>query len=76
MINEIIQSCNMVYKMITAVRTENLTKFYDNNIVVDHLSFHIKKGEIVSLLGPIEDHLRKAEKKIMDLLIPSLMISA
>lgn len=42
----------MVSKMITAIRTENLTKFYNNNIVVDHLNFQITKGELVSLLGP------------------------
>ncbi|MFW9779576.1 MAG: AAC(3) family N-acetyltransferase [Candidatus Heimdallarchaeota archaeon] len=38
--------------MITTVKTKNLTKFYNDNIVVDHLNFHVERGEIVSLLGP------------------------
>lgn len=29
----------------------NLTKKYKNNIVVDHVSFDIKKGSVVGLLG-------------------------
>jgi ABC-2 type transport system ATP-binding protein len=60
----------MVYKMITAVRTENLTKFYNDNIVVDHLNFHIKKGEIVSLLGPNGAGKSTTIRMLATLLIP------
>lgn len=35
-----------------AVRVENLTKKYDEQTVVDSISFDIKKGEVVGFLGP------------------------
>jgi ABC-2 type transport system ATP-binding protein len=38
--------------LIATVRAENLTKIYNEKIVVDNLSFQVKKSEIVSLLGP------------------------
>ncbi|MCD6513758.1 MAG: ABC transporter ATP-binding protein [Candidatus Asgardarchaeia archaeon] len=31
---------------------KNLTKYYDNHLAVDHISFHVKKGEIFGFLGP------------------------
>ena len=34
------------------IRVENLTKFYGSVCAVDHLSFEIRKGEILGLLGP------------------------
>lgn len=34
------------------LRTENLTKKYDNKTVVDSLTLEIRKGEIFGLLGP------------------------
>lgn len=34
------------------LKTEGLTKKYDNKPVVDHLNLEIKKGEIFGLLGP------------------------
>jgi ABC-2 type transport system ATP-binding protein len=34
------------------IRVENLTKYYGKRLAVDHISFNIKKGEIVGLLGP------------------------
>jgi len=36
----------------TIIRTEGLTKKYDNRAVVDSLKLEIKKGEIFGLLGP------------------------
>ncbi len=30
----------------------NLTKYYDNFLAVDHINFHVKKGEIFGFLGP------------------------
>ena len=31
---------------------KNLTKYYDKNLAVDHINFHVKKGEIFGFLGP------------------------
>jgi len=35
-----------------AIKIDNLTKSFNNKIVVDHLNLEAKKGEISSLLGP------------------------
>ena len=37
------------------LRTENLVKKYGKRTVVDHVSFDVKQGEIVGLLGPNGD---------------------
>lgn len=34
------------------IKFENLTKYYGNFCAVDHISFEIKKGEILGFLGP------------------------
>ena len=34
------------------IKIENLVKNYGSNCAVDHISFEVKKGEIVGLLGP------------------------
>jgi len=34
------------------IRTENLTKEYNGNCVVDHLNLEIKEGEVFGFLGP------------------------
>lgn len=39
-------------KYSMAVRVENLKKVYGEQIVVDSISFNIKKGEVVGFLGP------------------------
>ncbi|MBR3103556.1 MAG: ABC transporter ATP-binding protein [Lachnospiraceae bacterium] len=38
--------------MDTILKTNELTKRYDNRVVVDHLKLDIKEGEIFGLLGP------------------------
>jgi ABC-2 type transport system ATP-binding protein len=38
--------------MATILRVTNLTKQYGNLTAVDHISFEIAEGEIISLLGP------------------------
>jgi len=43
---------NSVKEMSAIIETKNLTKKYNGNIVVDHLNFQVKEGELVSLLGP------------------------
>lgn len=35
-----------------SVKVENLTKVYDEQVAVNHISFDIPKGEIVGFLGP------------------------
>ena len=35
-----------------AIETSNLTKIYDNVVVVDHLDINVEKGELISILGP------------------------
>ena len=37
--------------MMTAIKTENLTKRYKNNTAVDGLNLEIEKGELFSILG-------------------------
>ncbi len=39
-------------KVSIAIKTDNLTKIYDSNFIIDHLSLEVPKGKIVSLLGP------------------------
>jgi ABC-2 type transport system ATP-binding protein len=34
------------------IQVKGLTKFYGNNIVVDHISFDTKEGEVFGFLGP------------------------
>jgi ABC-2 type transport system ATP-binding protein len=41
-----------VNNLSIALKTENLTKSYNKTVVVDHLTLHVNKGEIVCLLGP------------------------
>ncbi|RJR47645.1 MAG: ABC transporter ATP-binding protein [Desulfobacteraceae bacterium] len=36
----------------TIIDTQDLTKVYDQQIAVDHLSFQVKEGEIFGFLGP------------------------
>ena len=38
--------------MSLAIKTENLTKFYNKTVVVDHINLGVNKGEIICLLGP------------------------
>jgi ABC-2 type transport system ATP-binding protein len=40
------------FVMEVILRTKDLTKKYDNRIVVDNLNLEIRKGEIFGLLGP------------------------
>lgn len=34
------------------LKVKNLTKYYGENMAVDHISFEVKKGEIFGILGP------------------------
>ena len=41
-----------MYELPLAIKIDNLTKTFNNQIVIDHLNLQIAKKEIVSLLGP------------------------
>ena len=41
-----------IYILSLIIHTTNLIKSYRNRTVVDHVSVHVKQGEIVGLLGP------------------------
>ena len=34
------------------IEAENLTKYYGSNLVVDHISFSVERGEVFGFLGP------------------------
>lgn len=36
----------------TILKVKDLTKYYGENLAVDHISFEVKKGEIFGILGP------------------------
>jgi ABC-2 type transport system ATP-binding protein len=38
--------------MNNAIESINLTKYYDDLLAVDHISFEVEKGEIFGFLGP------------------------
>ena len=38
--------------MTDIIVIDDLTKFYGTTLAVDHISFHIKEGEIFGFLGP------------------------
>jgi len=34
------------------IELKDVTKYYDDNLVIDHVSFYVKKGEFITFLGP------------------------
>lgn len=38
--------------MTHAIEVENLTKYYDKFLAVDHIDFAVAQGEIFGFLGP------------------------
>ncbi len=34
------------------IELNDVTKYYDDNLVIDHVSFYVKKGEFITFLGP------------------------
>ena len=34
------------------IELQDVTKYYDDNLVIDHVSFYVKKGEFITFLGP------------------------
>ena len=58
--------------MDTILRTIDLTKKYDNKVVVDNLNIEIKKGEIFGLLGPNGAGKSTTMNMICDIVRPTL----
>ena len=40
--------------MIMLIKVKNISKSYNNKLVLDNISFNLNKGEIVGFLGPNE----------------------
>ena len=59
-------------EMETILRTIDLTKKYDNKVVVDNLNIEIKKGEIFGLLGPNGAGKSTTMNMICDIVRPTL----
>ncbi len=34
------------------IELQDVTKYFDDNLVIDHVSFYVKKGEFITFLGP------------------------
>ena len=34
------------------IELQNVTKYYDDNLVIDNVSFYVNKGEFITFLGP------------------------
>ena len=58
--------------MQTILKTNDLTKKYDNKVVVDNLNIEIKEGEIFGLLGPNGAGKSTTMNMICDIVKPTL----
>jgi ABC-2 type transport system ATP-binding protein len=54
-----------------AVEVENMTKMFGDFTAVDHISFHVKKGEIFGFLGPNGAGKSTAIRILLGLLTPT-----
>jgi ABC-2 type transport system ATP-binding protein len=57
--------------MNNAVEVENLTKFYDKFLAVDHINFTVKQGEIFGFLGPNGAGKTTTQRMLTTLLTPT-----
>ena len=53
------------------LKVKNITKYYDNFLAVDNLSFEVKEGEIFGLLGENGAGKTTTFRMILNLLEPS-----
>jgi ABC-2 type transport system ATP-binding protein len=58
--------------METILKTKDLTKKYDNRVVVDNLNLEIKRGEVFGLLGPNGAGKSTTMNMICDIVKPTL----
>ena len=57
--------------MPNAIEVENLTKYYDKFMAVDHISFTVKQGEIFGFLGPNGAGKTTTQRMLTTLLTPT-----
>jgi len=57
--------------MNNAIEVENLTKYYDKFLAVDHINFTVKQGEIFGFLGPNGAGKTTTQRMLTTLLTPS-----
>jgi len=63
-------SVKMIIEMEKAISAENITYSYNKKLAVDHVSFHIDKGEILGFLGPNGAGKSTTLKMLVGLLVP------
>lgn len=54
-----------------AIEVENLTKYYDKFLAVDHINFAVKQGEIFGFLGPNGAGKTTTQRMLSTLLTPT-----
>jgi len=54
-----------------AIEVENLTKYYDKFLAVDHINFTVKQGEIFGFLGPNGAGKTTTQRMLTTLLTPT-----
>jgi len=54
-----------------AIEVENLTKYYDKFLAVDHINFTVKRGEIFGFLGPNGAGKTTTQRMLTTLLTPT-----
>jgi len=57
--------------MKNTIEVENLTKYYDKFLAVDHINFTVKQGEIFGFLGPNGAGKTTTQRMLTTLLTPS-----
>ena len=57
--------------MNNAIEVENLTKYYDKFLAVDHINFTVKQGEIFGFLGPNGAGKTTTQRMLTTLLAPT-----
>jgi ABC-2 type transport system ATP-binding protein len=57
--------------MNNAIDVENLTKFYEKTLAVDHINFNVKQGEIFGFLGPNGAGKTTTQRMLTTLLTPT-----
>jgi ABC-2 type transport system ATP-binding protein len=57
--------------MTNAIQVENLTKYYEKFLAVDHINFNVEQGEIVGFLGPNGAGKSTTQRMLTTLLTPT-----
>jgi ABC-2 type transport system ATP-binding protein len=57
--------------MTNAIQVENLTKYYEKFLAVDHINFNVEQGEIFGFLGPNGAGKSTTQRMLTTLLTPT-----